>query len=184
MITVGLIYFCLLLYHYQFNRESCLLSCSSQVKWHEVCLHVPAAIKEVLLAWEHGAVTPTDVKRILDAMRSRMCCLPVCAAAWLCSYMQVSVFSYRNDLWGCACFELVYNVIIWHCLDKQVTENNMHTYHIFYTAMKSLNNTAVIFTTPSACLSVCISSKAAETIFIKFDTCVSTCFCFDKVGQE
>lgn len=62
---------------------------TSQVKWHEVCLHVPAAIKEVLLAWEHGAVTANDVKRILDAMRSRMCCLPVCAAAWLCSYMQI-----------------------------------------------------------------------------------------------
>ncbi|XP_066998835.1 mediator of RNA polymerase II transcription subunit 24 [Anabrus simplex] len=62
---------------------------TSQVKWHEVCLHIPAAIKEVLLAWEHGALSPTDVKRILDAMRSRMCCLPVCAAAWLCSYMQI-----------------------------------------------------------------------------------------------
>lgn len=67
------------------------LVCSSQVKWHEVCLHVPAAIKEVLLAWEHGAVTANDVKRILDAMRSRMCCLPVCATAWLCSYMQVVI---------------------------------------------------------------------------------------------
>ncbi|XP_069683870.1 mediator of RNA polymerase II transcription subunit 24 isoform X2 [Periplaneta americana] len=62
---------------------------TSQVRWHEVCLHVPAVIKEVLLAWEHGAVTANDVKRILDAMRSRMCCLPVCAAAWLCSYMQI-----------------------------------------------------------------------------------------------
>lgn len=75
-----------------FDVSSCLLACSSQVKWHEVCLHVPAAIKEVLLAWEHGAVTANDVKRILDAMRSRMCCLPVCAAAWLCSYMQVVHF--------------------------------------------------------------------------------------------
>ncbi|KAK7870071.1 hypothetical protein R5R35_012021 [Gryllus longicercus] len=62
---------------------------TSQVKWHEVCLNIPAAIKEVLLAWEHGSLTATDVKRILDAMRSRMCCLPVCAAAWLCSYMQI-----------------------------------------------------------------------------------------------
>lgn len=85
-------------------KKSCLLSHSSQVKWHEVCLHVPAAIKEVLVAWEHGAVTANDVKRILDAMRSRMCCLPVCAAAWLCSYMQVCVFLYRCDLWECTCF--------------------------------------------------------------------------------
>ncbi|XP_046996635.1 mediator of RNA polymerase II transcription subunit 24 [Schistocerca americana] len=62
---------------------------TSQVKWHEVCLNVPSAINEVLQAWEHGIVSATDVKRILDAMRSRMACLPVCAATWLCSYMQI-----------------------------------------------------------------------------------------------
>ncbi|CAG2056138.1 unnamed protein product [Timema podura] len=63
--------------------------CSSGVKWHEVCHNVPGAIKEVLLAWEQGAVTSNDVKRILDVMRSRMCSLPVFATAWLCSYMQI-----------------------------------------------------------------------------------------------
>jgi len=50
--------------------------------------------------------------------------------------------------------------------------------------MKSLNNTAVILTMPSACLSVYICSKDAEMIFIKFDTCASTYFCFDEFGQE
>lgn len=59
------------------------------MKWHEVCWSIPAAIKEVLVAWEHEALTANDVKRILDTMKARMCCLPVCAAAWLCSYMQV-----------------------------------------------------------------------------------------------
>jgi mediator of RNA polymerase II transcription subunit 24 len=29
------------------------------------------------------------VKKALDSMRSRMGCLPVCAASWLCSYMQI-----------------------------------------------------------------------------------------------
>ncbi|KAL0268602.1 UNVERIFIED_CONTAM: hypothetical protein PYX00_010471 [Menopon gallinae] len=62
---------------------------TSQVKWNEVCLSVPAAIKEVLLAWEQGTLSANDVKRILDSMRSKLCCLPVCAAAWLCSYMQI-----------------------------------------------------------------------------------------------
>ncbi|KAK3912121.1 Mediator of RNA polymerase II transcription subunit 24 [Frankliniella fusca] len=61
----------------------------SQVKWHEVCWSVPLAIKEVLVAWEHDALTPNDVKRILDTMKARMCCLPICATAWLCSYMQI-----------------------------------------------------------------------------------------------
>lgn len=66
-----------------------MFACCSQVRWHEVCRHVPAATRELLFAWEQGALSPTDVKRALDAMRSRMGCLPVCAAAWLCSYMQV-----------------------------------------------------------------------------------------------
>ncbi|RZF38214.1 hypothetical protein LSTR_LSTR005575 [Laodelphax striatellus] len=72
----------------QFNCADVDLK-NSQLKWHEVCVNVPGAIREVLVAWEYGALSPTDVKRILDAMRARMCCLPVCAAAWLCSYMQV-----------------------------------------------------------------------------------------------
>lgn len=61
----------------------------SQEKWHEVCWSVPQAIKEVLVAWEHEALTANDVKGILDTMKAKMCCLPVCAAVWLCSYMQV-----------------------------------------------------------------------------------------------
>ncbi|XP_065336321.1 mediator of RNA polymerase II transcription subunit 24 [Cloeon dipterum] len=62
---------------------------TNQVKWHEVCQLVPAATKELLFAWEQGALSPTDVKLSLDNMRSRMGCLPVCAASWLCSYMQI-----------------------------------------------------------------------------------------------
>lgn len=61
----------------------------TQVRWDQYCLAVPGAIKEVLLAWEQGALTANDVKRILDAMRANICCLPVCATAWLCSYMQI-----------------------------------------------------------------------------------------------
>ncbi|KAK6631151.1 hypothetical protein RUM43_014247 [Polyplax serrata] len=62
---------------------------TSQVKWNEICLNVPAAIREVLLAWEQGTLSANDVKRILDSMRSKWCCLPICATAWLCSYMQI-----------------------------------------------------------------------------------------------
>nr|CAD7399365.1 unnamed protein product [Timema cristinae] len=71
------------------SSVNCIPPCFSGVKWHEVCHNVPGAIKEVLLAWEQGAVTSNDVKRILDVMRSRMCSLPVFATAWLCSYMQI-----------------------------------------------------------------------------------------------
>lgn len=87
-----------MLKHFNTNRVSELLAQFnsgnaefpiSQVKWHEVCWSIPLAIKEVLVAWEHEALTPNDVKRILDTMKARMCCLPVCATAWLCSYMQI-----------------------------------------------------------------------------------------------
>ncbi|BES88080.1 U1 small nuclear ribonucleoprotein C [Nesidiocoris tenuis] len=59
------------------------------VGWDVICLNVPAAMKEVAVAWEQGALSATDVKRILDNMKQTMCCLPICASNWLCSYMQV-----------------------------------------------------------------------------------------------
>ncbi|KAH7938066.1 hypothetical protein HPB49_019636 [Dermacentor silvarum] len=62
---------------------------SNQAKWHEVCVNVPMAIKEILIAWEHGAISTDTVKMILDNVKSRMCCLPVCISAWLCSYITV-----------------------------------------------------------------------------------------------
>lgn len=52
-------------------------------------MSVAAAMKEVVIAWQQEALSVTDVKRILDNMRQSMCCLPICASAWLCSYMQV-----------------------------------------------------------------------------------------------
>ncbi|XP_015785637.1 mediator of RNA polymerase II transcription subunit 24 [Tetranychus urticae] len=60
---------------------------TSLVKWHEVCLNAPAAIKEVLLAWEHGVITAENVKTIFDNVKSKMCCLPVVISAWLSAYI-------------------------------------------------------------------------------------------------
>lgn len=62
---------------------------TSLVKWQEVCQNSPAAIKEVLLAWEHGAISTDNVKLILDNVKSRMCCLPVVISAWICSYINI-----------------------------------------------------------------------------------------------
>lgn len=59
------------------------------MKWHEVCLNIPGIMKEMLFAWEQGTLSANDVKRILDVMRQRMCCLAITATAWLCSYMQI-----------------------------------------------------------------------------------------------
>ncbi|GFS79463.1 mediator of RNA polymerase II transcription subunit 24 [Nephila pilipes] len=60
-----------------------------QVKWHEVCINAPAAAKEILLAWEHGALSTEKVKIILDHIKGQFCFLPMCISAWLCNYINV-----------------------------------------------------------------------------------------------
>ncbi|CAH1108215.1 unnamed protein product [Psylliodes chrysocephalus] len=60
------------------------------VKWQDVLFNIPGVMHEVLVAWEQGALVPQDVKRILDAVRGKMCCLPIAAAAWLCAYMRTA----------------------------------------------------------------------------------------------
>ncbi|XP_059614559.1 mediator of RNA polymerase II transcription subunit 24 [Phlebotomus argentipes] len=59
-----------------------------QLKWHEVCNNIPGVLYHVLLAWENGQ-SPTDVKNILDNMKVKLCAYSVCAASWLCSYLQI-----------------------------------------------------------------------------------------------
>lgn len=60
------------------------------VKWQDVLFNIAGVMQEVLVAWEQGALVPSDVKRILDAIRGRMYCLPLAAAAWLCAYMRTA----------------------------------------------------------------------------------------------
>lgn len=38
------------------------MCCQSQVKWHEICLSTPAAILEVLNAWENGVLSVEAVQ--------------------------------------------------------------------------------------------------------------------------
>ncbi|UYV65143.1 K02A2.6-like, partial [Cordylochernes scorpioides] len=59
------------------------------VKWHEVCMNAPMAVKDIVIAWEYGALSTDTVKKILDNIKSRMCCIPVCVSAWLCNYINV-----------------------------------------------------------------------------------------------
>lgn len=64
----------------------------SLVFWHEVCTNSVGVVQNLLLAWENGAVSFTDVKKVLDVFKSRICTLPVCISAWLCAYIQVGIF--------------------------------------------------------------------------------------------
>ncbi len=59
------------------------------LKWHEVCSNIPGVLYHVLIAWENETLSTNDVKNILDHMRTKLCSYSVCAASWLCSYLQV-----------------------------------------------------------------------------------------------
>lgn len=63
---------------------------SSNTKWHISCQSAMGVAKELLYAWESGALSAADVKRALNGLRATSCCLPVCAAAWLCTYMSIT----------------------------------------------------------------------------------------------
>ncbi|OAD54966.1 Mediator of RNA polymerase II transcription subunit 24 [Eufriesea mexicana] len=63
---------------------------SSNIKWHIACQSAMGAVKELLCAWESDVLGASDVKRALDGLRATACCLPVCAAAWLCAYMSIT----------------------------------------------------------------------------------------------
>ncbi|XP_064099210.1 mediator of RNA polymerase II transcription subunit 24-like isoform X2 [Macrobrachium nipponense] len=61
----------------------------NMVRWNDVCQMAGAALKEVVTASQHGALPIQQVKELLDRLRYHLCCLPICAAAWLCSHVQV-----------------------------------------------------------------------------------------------
>jgi mediator of RNA polymerase II transcription subunit 24 len=62
---------------------------NTTLKWHEVCANIPGLLYQVLLAWENESLSNAEVKLILDSLRVRMCAFSVCAASWLCAYMQI-----------------------------------------------------------------------------------------------
>lgn len=71
----------------QYNNSKLIFF--SDTSWDQICVSIIGATNDVLAAWENSTLSSNDVKRILDSMRPSMFCLPICAAAWLCSYMQV-----------------------------------------------------------------------------------------------
>lgn len=62
---------------------------ASNLRWHETCLILPGVLYQLLVAWENDTISAADVKIHLDNIKSRLCAYSVCAASWLCSYMQI-----------------------------------------------------------------------------------------------
>lgn len=61
----------------------------SNSKWHEVCIILPGVLYQLLVAWENDTISAADVKVHLDNIKNRHCTYSICAASWLCSYMQI-----------------------------------------------------------------------------------------------
>lgn len=60
-----------------------------QVKWHEICLNTPAAILEVLNAWENGVLSVEAVQKITDNIKGKVCSMAICAVAWLVAHVRM-----------------------------------------------------------------------------------------------
>lgn len=61
----------------------------STLKWQEVCLILPGVLYQLLVAWENDTISASDIKVHLDNIKNKLCTYSVCAASWLCSYMQI-----------------------------------------------------------------------------------------------
>ncbi|XP_039595678.1 mediator of RNA polymerase II transcription subunit 24 [Polypterus senegalus] len=60
-----------------------------QMKCHEVCLTIPAAILEILNAWENGVLTMESVQKITDNIKGKVCSMAICAVAWLVAHVRM-----------------------------------------------------------------------------------------------
>ncbi|XP_022343431.2 mediator of RNA polymerase II transcription subunit 24-like isoform X1 [Crassostrea virginica] len=58
-------------------------------RMNEYCLNFPLALQEILIAWEHGAISADTIKMIIEVIKNKMCCIPVVLCAWLCSYISM-----------------------------------------------------------------------------------------------
>uniref|UniRef100_UPI003AAF1661 mediator of RNA polymerase II transcription subunit 24 isoform X3 n=1 Tax=Centroberyx gerrardi TaxID=166262 RepID=UPI003AAF1661 len=59
------------------------------MKWHEICLSTPAAILEVLNAWENGVLSVEAVQKITDNIKGKVCSMAICAVAWLVAHVRM-----------------------------------------------------------------------------------------------
>lgn len=51
-------------------------------------MNISGVLYQVLVAWENDTLSATDVKGILDNIKKRLFGFSVCAASYLCAYMQ------------------------------------------------------------------------------------------------
>ncbi|XP_045841696.1 mediator of RNA polymerase II transcription subunit 24 isoform X3 [Meles meles] len=71
------------------SSEMKLVSVAGQMKWHEACLSISAAILEILNAWENGVLAFESIQKITDNIKGKVCSLAVCAVAWLVAHVRM-----------------------------------------------------------------------------------------------
>lgn len=62
---------------------------TSLVFWHELCVNSVGVVYELLMAWENECLKFSDIQKVLDIFRSKVCCLPICITTWLCAYIRI-----------------------------------------------------------------------------------------------
>ena len=61
--------------------------CPTQVvKWQNVCVNMPLAVKEMVMARSLGQIDAATFRKMLQTACSKLCALPVCVVTWLLSY--------------------------------------------------------------------------------------------------
>uniref|UniRef100_A0A182JVK1 Mediator of RNA polymerase II transcription subunit 24 n=1 Tax=Anopheles christyi TaxID=43041 RepID=A0A182JVK1_9DIPT len=62
---------------------------ASNLRWEDICYTIPALLHQVLMAWENETIAPVEIKKMLDGLKAHFSSFAVCAASWLCAYMQM-----------------------------------------------------------------------------------------------
>uniref|UniRef100_A0A182P6E2 Mediator of RNA polymerase II transcription subunit 24 n=1 Tax=Anopheles epiroticus TaxID=199890 RepID=A0A182P6E2_9DIPT len=62
---------------------------TSNLRWEDICYTIPALLQQVLMAWENETIAPLEIKKMLDRLKAHFSSFAVCAASWLCAYMQM-----------------------------------------------------------------------------------------------
>ncbi|KFB44472.1 AGAP005906-PA-like protein [Anopheles sinensis] len=63
---------------------------ASNLRWEDVCFTIPALLHQVLMLWVNETLSPVDIKKMLDGLKTYFCSFAVCASSWLCAYMHAA----------------------------------------------------------------------------------------------
>ncbi|KAA0725513.1 Mediator of RNA polymerase II transcription subunit 24 [Triplophysa tibetana] len=99
-----------------------------QMKWHEICLSTPAAILEVLNAWENGVLSVEAVQKITDNIKGKVCSMAICAVAWLVAHVRMLGLDEREKP----------QTMIRQLMTPMSGENNLQFYHERVVIMSSI----------------------------------------------